>query len=165
MAKYTELFSEFLARGNSLPAAFNQIVGFDDLFSQFYGDHEIGFETEELFAMKLNAYANIYIPAYAERINNVTALMAGIMDPEKVRETVHDLGESETLQWVLPYNADAGTPSGRTRSPESTNTDTLTETGYTPDEILRIYESLRIVEYNITRALLNEFRPLFMMIY
>ena len=165
MAKYTELLSEFLARGNTLPAAFNQLVGFGDLFSQYYGDYEIGFETEELFAMKLNAYANIYIPAYADRITKVNNLMSGLMSPEKIRETIHDLGESETLQWVLPYNADDGTPSGRTRSPETTNTDTLTETGYTPDEVLRIYEALRVVEYNLQRALLNEFRPLFMMIF
>lgn len=165
MAKYTELFSDFLARGNTLPAAFNQIPTFGDLFSQFYADYEIGFETEELFALKLNVYANIYIPAYADRITKVTSLMAGLMNPEKVRETVHSLGESETLQWVLPYNVDSGTPSGRTRSPETTNTDTLTETGYTPDELLQIYEALRVVDYNLQRALLNEFRPLFMMIF
>lgn len=43
MAKYTELFAEYLEGGGSLPAAFAEIVGFEDLFVARYCDKEIGF--------------------------------------------------------------------------------------------------------------------------
>ena len=68
MAKYTELFAEYLESGGELPAAFDEIVGFKDLFIGNFIDKEIGFETEVLFAIKLETKANIVIPVYAERI-------------------------------------------------------------------------------------------------
>lgn len=57
MAKYTELFSEYLEGGGELPAAFSQIDGFEDLFIGHFIDKEIGFETEVLFTIKLETKA------------------------------------------------------------------------------------------------------------
>ena len=68
MAKYTELFAEYLESGGELPAAFDEIVGFKDLFIGHFIDKEIGFETEVLFAIKLETNANLVIGVYADSI-------------------------------------------------------------------------------------------------
>ena len=42
MAKYTELFAEYLESGGELPAAFDEIYGFKDLFIGHFFDKENG---------------------------------------------------------------------------------------------------------------------------
>ena len=74
MSKYTETLVEFLEGGGSLPAAFAEIVGFEDLFVARYCDKEIGFETEALFQIKQSSrlapepflYYNILILQYSD---------------------------------------------------------------------------------------------------
>ena len=36
MAKYTELFAEYLERGGTLPASFSLIEGFEEIFKKHY---------------------------------------------------------------------------------------------------------------------------------
>ena len=62
MAKYTETLGEYLASGHSLPTVFADITNFDTYFLARYIDREIGFETEDLFEIKLEGKANIIIP-------------------------------------------------------------------------------------------------------
>ena len=68
MAKYTMLLAEYLQKGGQLPASFALIQGFEDLFVAKYCDHEIGFETDELFRIKLEYTANLVMQAYADKI-------------------------------------------------------------------------------------------------
>lgn len=85
MAKYTELFSEYLERGGQLPASFALIDGFEDLFKLHYCDKEIGFETEALFFMKLERTARINVPFYADKIRRLASAYAHFDVPAKVR--------------------------------------------------------------------------------
>lgn len=78
MAKYTELFSEYLESGGLLPELFEDIDGFTDLFKARYCDNEIGAETETLFAIKLEAKARLHIPVYKQRIDELAALHLGV---------------------------------------------------------------------------------------
>ena len=85
MAKYTELFSEYLERGGQLPASFALIDGFEDIFKLHYCDKEIGFETEALFFMKLERTARINVPFYADKIRRLASAYAHFDVPAKVR--------------------------------------------------------------------------------
>ena len=68
MAKYTMLLAEYLQKGGQLPASFALIDGFEDLFVARYCDHEIGFETDALFYIKLEYVANLVMQVYADKI-------------------------------------------------------------------------------------------------
>lgn len=68
MAKYTMLLAEYLQKGGQLPASFGLIDGFEDLFVARYCDHELGFETDALFSIKLEYKANLVMKAYADKI-------------------------------------------------------------------------------------------------
>lgn len=85
MAKYTELLSEYIENGGQLPAAFDNIEGFEDLFLGYYCDHEIGFETPTLFAMKLETTANLVIPVYVKRLAELEAAEEALQNPQKKR--------------------------------------------------------------------------------
>lgn len=165
MAKYTELLAEYLESGGALPAAFSTISGFTDLFTEHYADAEIGFETEALFALKLNAKANEVIPEYAIRIQQRTTALLSLTDPKKVRETVLEADEKSAQQYDLPFNANDTSPTGKTHSDDYEDVSTLTESGFTPDEIMRLVERLQGEIYNIKVKLLDEFKPCFMQVY
>lgn len=62
------LLAEYLQKGGQLPASFGLIQGFEDLFVARYCDHEIGFETDELFRIKLEYKATLVMQAYADKI-------------------------------------------------------------------------------------------------
>ena len=85
MARYTELFAEYLENGGELPAVFSQIEGFEDLFIGEYCDRELGFETPVLFTIKLETKANIVIPEYKQRIDTLKALRENLSNPTKTR--------------------------------------------------------------------------------
>lgn len=74
-AKYTEYLSDYLSHGYELPADFGLIDGFDDLFVGHYIDREIGFETEDLFEVKLASKAALVMPVYATRLAQLNAAM------------------------------------------------------------------------------------------
>lgn len=165
MAKYTELFSEYLESGGELPTAFDQIDGFKDLFVGHFIDKEIGFETEVLFAIKLETKANIVIPVYAERITALENAISKLVNPQKVRKTVVDGGEQNSQTWALPFNSQDADPNAKAHSDAIHNEDEVTESGLTPDEAIRMVEKMEGQIYLIKDALLNEFDSLFMKVY
>ena len=65
MARYTELFAEYLENGGGMPAVFNDVTvngePLADIFTAYYAAREIGFETPALFELKFNALAAILI--------------------------------------------------------------------------------------------------------
>lgn len=138
MAKYTELFSEYLERGGQLPASFALIDGFEDLFKLHYCDKEIGFETEALFFMKLERTARINVPFYADRIRRLASAYAHFDVPAKVRyersDTFDKLGEQNTrnantslngeqngYNSELPFDVANASPSMKTHNDAFTN--------------------------------------------
>ena len=178
MAKYTESLQEYLEGGGLLPSSmFSLIQGFEDLFKEKYCGSELGFETETLFALKLNYMANVVMPIYAERLAVIVAQMTGIKDnPNKWRYETREYGEHETTTkgdgstTDLPYNADTATPSATSHNEggvtSKKHTDTLNfQEGLSIDERLRIIEAINKKAFILVEECLEEFKPLFMGVY
>ena len=147
MAKYTELFSEYLERGGRLPASFALIDGFEDLFKLHYCDKELGFETEALFFMKLERTARINMPFYADRIRRLAAQYLNFDAPAKVhyettsgtttmgeqngRSTTNgtnNLGAQDSETTELPFDSATALPSVKAHNAATINTNSGTDT-------------------------------------
>lgn len=132
MAKYTELLAEYLESGGQLPAAFDNIEGFKDLFIGTYADHEIGFETPTLFTVKLETRANLVIPPYAARISELTAARESLINPTKTRirsgSTAREYGEQNETNT-------------NNKSGEIIHTDEGGSVADTPDHITNTYNN------------------------
>lgn len=180
MAKYTQLLAEYLENGGSLPAVFDQIDGFKDLFLSEYCDSELGFETPTLFNIKLNARAELIIPAYLERIKALEEAQSNLIDPTKkhVKSGVilRVYGERTSGTADQPMNIISIAPNAFD-NPASVTTDkehsdqekynevTDTDSGYTPAEAEALYKALESKVFILKRELLKEFKNLFMVIY
>lgn len=173
MAKYTELFSEYLAKGYALPSSFELIEGFEDLFKKHYCDKEIGFETELLFTMKLDEYATLYMQKYADRIAKIASAWLKFDAPAKVYyeeyNTTFNAGAQGGSIKELPFDATVADPSSVSHTDAYENTEARTvekrDSGETSDEAIRMLEFLNSKVYNIIETLLKEFKPLFMAVY
>lgn len=195
MAKYTELYIDYVKGGGAIPASFGLIEGFADLFLQRYCASEIGLETEELFALKLESKANLVMNDYAERIRLLAQQYAKIDAPAKTiyekstltRNTgarkstsATDYGEQESTSTELPFNAQNAEPSiknnsGAKHDANETNTEAAvdsetreferSEGGASLDEVLRSLEYLNGRVKHVLEECLVEFKPLFMGIY
>lgn len=167
MAKYTETLIDFLEAGGTLPAVFDNIAGFADLFVQRFCDYEIGFETPELFAQKLEGSAKIHIPYYKKLIDAQGALISKLTtgyDREHI--TTSTLGEQDSKSWAYPFNgASDVNPAARTLSTETVNTVSERSTAYTPDELARMIELAESVKRNLLDELLDKFKNCFMIIF
>ena len=167
MAKYTETLVDYIEAGGTLPALFEDIAGFADLFGQRFCDYEIGFETPELFAQKLEGSAKIYLPSYKKLIDAQSALISKLStgyDREHITTTT--LGEQDSKSWAYPFNgASDVNPAARTLSTETVNTVSERSTAYTPDELARMIELAESVKRNILNELLDKFKTCFMIIF
>ena len=168
MAKYTELFAEYLESGGELPVAFKDIDGFEDLFVAHYCDKEIGFETEDLFKIKLEERAEIVIPIYVKLIESYEEAFSTINDPTKKHTRTFDIGSQNSKTTQLPMNAITASPSQTVDISGYTNTEEAVEEGFTPDEALKRLEYLGRIkseELSIKYRCLEEFSSLFMKVY
>ena len=168
MSKYTETLLEFLEGGGVLPAAFAEIEGFTDLFLGRYCDCEIGVETEDLFAVKLNQRALLIIPAYVKRIAATDAAWLVVTDPTRKQTRTFDSGEKRSSSSSLPLNAQTAQPSQTAKADAFTDTDTTTFEGMTPDEAIRraeYFQKLDSTAWILLDACLREFENLFMKVY
>ena len=163
MAKYTELYSEYLASGGAVPtAAFAEVSDdFEDLFTAYYCDREIGVETEELFAIKLNLRASMVCPLYKARIAAYDGVLGKVGAASKVR--TFNAGEQSGDVTVLPINSISAQPNSKTSTAAYTNTETIG--GETPDEALRLEEFYRKKVHDVKLQCLQEFENLFMRVY
>ena len=163
MAKYTELYSEYLASGGAVPsAAFAEVSDdFEDLFTAYYCDREIGVETEELFAIKLNLRAAMVCPLYKARIAAYVGVLAKVGAASKIR--TFNAGAQSGDVTVLPINSVSAQPNSKTSTAAYTNTETVE--GVTPDEALRLEEFYRKKVHDVKLQCLQEFENLFMRVY
>lgn len=148
MALYTETLQDWLNNGFSLPTSFDLIqplneTNFSDLFLSNYGEWEIGFETEEMFQMKLELKSNLVVPLYVKKIEMIDAEIDKIFENKTVRRTYLNNVEISTL------TDDNG------NSAESVETQNSTET---INAINAVQKRLNSVYQN----LLDEFKSLFM---
>lgn len=167
MSKYTETLIDYMRAGGVLPALFEQIDGFPQLFVQRFCDYEIGFETPELFAQKLEGAAKRFVPFYKTLIQSQNDLIAKLTTSyNRVHTTTSNLGEQESLSWVYPYNAASNTnPAARTLATPTTNTTTEASSGYTPDELARMIELAGNIKNNLLDELLSKFKHCFMIVF
>lgn len=173
MAKYTMLLAEYLARGGVLPSSFALIEGFESIFLGQYCDHEIGFETDELFKIKLEHKANMLIPLYVERIRLRAEYWTKAINPTKVRyeraTTQYNMGAQRITTAELPFDAVEATPSVINKNDEYTNDDVRElrheENGETLDEVIKMLDFLNKEVNDLVMKLLEDFKPLFMAVY
>lgn len=168
MAKYTETLADWLAAGYSLPQEFEQIDGFADLFTGHFIDREIGFETDELFNIKLQTRAALCVPLYAARITQLDAAITAAQTPSKSEKTTFQKGKTTATQWELPLDGGAveDTPPASVATGESLDDVTTREyDGYTPDEALKNVDFLEREVVNLKDRLLRVFDTLFMVVY
>lgn len=177
MAKYTELFADYLAGGGALPSSsFALIPDFEDLFKERFCGCEIGFETEALFALKLDLKARIVMPQYAARFTAIAAAMAKLQNPLKQRSEKRGYGkqhsetENDGSNTDLPYDVETAKPSMLTHAEGSADVDyhedNITITDFvTIDENLRILEGLNTKRNMLLENCLDEFNSLFMKVY
>lgn len=179
-AKFTEYLADYLA-DNELPDEFNQIDGFDQLFVARYVDREIGFETENLFRIKLSLRASMVIPIYKQRIDQITNAIANIPTSQKtITESYSDSGSSDyeygeqhSTLTELPLNETSALPNSEQSSDATHNTSsysnerntTRIEKGLTTLENYELIARLQSDIYNIKEKLLNEFESLFMGVF
>lgn len=84
---HTELFTQYIANNggadSALPSLFDKIPSitiddetttFKDAFVLNFCDREIGFETEALFALKLEGRAKLVIPRYVRKLDELSKL-------------------------------------------------------------------------------------------
>lgn len=161
MGKYTETFYVYL-QSHDYPASFTSEV-FPHLKNRFFArfcDSEIGFETEDLFAIKFEAVADSKIPLYEESVKALVESDSHIADP--IRTTEFKNGKTKTSTTDLPYNVDTSKPSAVVSTDDYTNT--TTSSGYTLAEAMSqsgFNEQIRDME----ERLINEFGNLFMRVY
>ena len=84
---HTELFTQYIANNGgadqALPSLFDkvpnitideEVTTFKDAFILNFCDREIGFETEELFALKLESRAKLVLPFYINKLKQLTSI-------------------------------------------------------------------------------------------
>ena len=146
---HTELFTQYIANNggadSALPSLFDKIPSitiddetttFKDAFVLNFCDREIGFETEVLFALKLEGRAKLVIPHYVHKLEELSKLdYINAQRSEKETRTttskITDGGTDTVTHETSGTSTDGGTDSvTRTTSGTSTDggTDSVTRT-------------------------------------
>ena len=170
MAFYTETLREYVQRGNEFPESFQLIAktgyDFSTLFYEYYADREIGFETEELFALKLKKVADLYIPQYVKIIENYESVIEALKAKTKKTENLTENGKITTRQFDLPIAGETQgiNPSGIGET-DSTGNKTITTNDESADELTRKIDWLMSQEKNAIEQLLEKFERCFMQVF
>lgn len=170
MAFYTETLREYLNHGNELPESFGLIAktgyDFNAIFFEHFADREIGFETEELFALKVKKVADLYIPEYVKIIENYESVIEALKAKSKKTESLTENGKITTRQFDLPIAGETAgiNPSGIGET-EPTSTKTTATNDETADELARKIDWLMGQEKNAIEQLLDKFERCFMQVF
>lgn len=170
MAFYTETLREYINNGNQLPESFNLIsqtgYDFNTIFFEHFADREIGFETEELFALKVKKVADLYIPDYVKIIENYESIIAALKANSKKSESITENEKITTRQFDLPVAGvtDGINPSGIGET-DPTRAKTTTTSDESPDELTRKVDWLLGQEKNALMDLLERFERCFMQVF
>ena len=170
MAFYTETLREYINHGNELPESFGLIVqtgyDFNTIFFEHFADREIGFETEELFALKVKKVADLYIPDYVKIIENYESIIEALKAKTKKSESITENEKITTRQFDLPVAGvtEGINPSGIGET-DPTRAKTTTTTDESPDELTRKVDWLLGQEKNALMDLLERFERCFMQVF
>lgn len=170
MAFYTETLREYLNHGNELPESFGLIAqtgyDFNAIFFEHFADREIGFETEELFALKVKNVADLYISQYVKIIENYESVIEALKAKSKKTESLTENGKITTRQFDLPIAGETTgiNPSGIGET-EPTSAKTTSTNDESADELARKIDWLIGQEKNAIEQLLDKFERCFMQVF
>lgn len=141
----TELFTQYIENNggadSALPSLFKKIPSittdgevttFQDAFVLNFCDREIGFETEALFALKLEGRAKLVIPRYVRKLEELSMLdyinaQRSETETRKVIAKITDSGTDTMTHETSGTNTEGGTDTV-TRTTSGTSTDSGTDT-------------------------------------
>ena len=196
--KYTELFTEYIANNggaeNALPSLFDkvpnittdgEVTTFKDAFILNFCDREIGFETEELFALKLESRAKLVLPFYINKLKQLEsidyinakrsesetrAITGNITDSGKDTNTRFK-GENPLIDTDLTFNAKAVSEQEKNEVGYGKNTNTTGSENVTREftdsgiEARDLYERVLKDTMNVWNEIFKKFDSLFMQVW
>lgn len=196
--KYTELFTEYIANNggaaNALPSLFDkvpnlttdgEVTTFKDAFILNFCDREIGFETEELFALKLESRAKLVLPFYINKLKQLSgidyisakrtesetrAITGNITDSGKDTNTRFK-GENPLIDTDLTFNAKAVSEQEKNEVGYGKNTNTTGSENVTREftdsgiEARDLYERVLKDTMNVWNEIFKKFDSLFMQVW
>ena len=165
--------AEYLAKGGALPSSFALIEGFEDIFVARYCDHEIGFETDELFKIKLDLKASLVMQLYKDKIDARALYWAKVPNPTKVHyelaTTLYNMGKQKNKTTELPFDASQAEPNLINENDPYSNDDKresrYEDNGETLDDVIKMLDYLNKDTTTLIEKCLNEFKTLFMQVY
>ena len=196
--KYTELFTEYIANNggaeNALPSLFDkvpnlttdgEVTTFKDAFILNFCDREIGFETEELFALKLESRAKLVLPFYINKLKQLSgidyinakrtesetrAITGNITDSGKDTNTRFK-GENPLIDTDLTFNAKAVSEQEKNEVGYGKNTNSTGSENVTREftdsgiEARDLYERILKDTMNVWNEIFKKFDSLFMHVW
>lgn len=195
---HTELFTQYIANNggaeNALPTLFDkvpsitideEVTTFKDAFILNFCEREIGFETEELFALKLEARAKLVLPFYISKLNQLASIdyinakrtesekrtnTGNITDGGKDTNTRFK-GENPLIDTTLAFNAKAVTEQETNEIGYGKNTSTTGSENVTREytdsgiEARDLYERVLNDTMNVWHEIFKKFDSLFMQVW
>ena len=196
--KYTELFTEYIANNggaeNALPSLFDkvpsitidgEVTTFKDTFILNFCDREIGFETEELFALKLESRAKLVLPFYinklkqlesidyinAKRTESETRAITGNITDSGKDTSTRFKGENPLIDTDLTFSAKAVSEQEKNEVGYGKNTNTTGSENVTREftdsgiEARDLYERVLKDTMNVWNEIFKKFDSLFMQVW
>lgn len=195
---HTELLTQYIANNggaeNALPALFDkvpnivtdgEVTTFKDAFILNFCDREIGFETEELFALKLESRAELVLPFYINKLKQLASIdyinakrtesekrtnTGNITDGGKDTNTRFK-GENPLVDTSLTFNAKAVTEQETNEIGYGKNTNTTGSENVTREytdsgiEARDLYERVLNDTMNVWNEIFKKFDSLFMQVW
>ena len=196
--KYTELFTEYIKNNggaeNALPSLFDkvpsitiddEVTTFKDAFILNFCDREIGFEIEELFALKLESRAKLVLPFYINKLKQLAsvdyinakrtesetrAITGNITDSGKDTNTRFK-GENPLIDTDLTFNAKAVSEQEKNEVGYGKNTNSTGNENVTREftdsgiEARDLYERVLKDTLNVWDEIFKKFDSLFMQVW
>lgn len=195
---HTELLTQYIANNggaeNALPALFDkvpnivtdgEVTTFKDAFILNFCDREIGFETEELFGLKLESRAELVLPFYINKLKQLASIdyinakrtesekrtnTGNITDGGKDTNTRFK-GENPLVDTSLTFNAKAVTEQETNEIGYGKNTNTTGSENVTREytdsgiEARDLYERVLNDTINVWNEIFKKFDSLFMQVW
>lgn len=195
---HIELFTQYIANNggaeNALPSLFDkvpnitiddEVTTFKDAFILNFCEREIGFETEELFALKLESRAKLVLPFYISKLNQLASIdyinakrtesekrtnTGNITDGGKDTNTRFK-GDNPLIDTSLTFNAKAVSEQETNEIGYGKNTNTTGSENVTREytdsgiEARDLYERILNDTMNVWHEIFKKFDSLFMQVW
>lgn len=195
---HTELLTQYIANNggaeNALPSLFDkvpnitiedEVTTFKDAFILNFCEREIGFETEELFALKLEARAKLVLPFYINKLKQLASIdyINAKRTESETRTTTGNItdggkdtntrfkGENPLIDTTLTFNAKAVTEQETNEIGYGKNTNTTGSENVTREytdsgiEARDLYERVLNDTMNVWHEIFKKFDSLFMQVW